>query len=372
MPDLPTRADLYQIGRGYVLTRARRIDPGRVDVLGSDVNLFVGTQSVVAYSIIKQLAYRIGALLLDSALGDDLDRYAWDRYQLPRKGASPALGTVRFYRSSFAAGGGTIPVNTLLKTATGSAYITTTSATFGATTLDAVTANVRATQAGKATEVGANQIVKFDNVGALWDTTLQVNNDSTTAGGEDVEDDDTFRNRIRNFWLTARRGVLSAIEFGATSVAGVVSAQAVEALNTLGQPARVVNLYIADSSGVASQALAQQVQVALGDYRAAGIAVLVQTSIPELVSIVLELTFAAGTDTVTLGENIRAAVVEFVNSLPVNGTLYFAQLGAVLQRFADSGLIVNQSTIVSPIGDLVPSLGQTLRATLDTVTLEGD
>jgi len=196
-----------------------------------------------------------------------------------------------------------------------------------------------------------------------------VNNDSTTAGGEDVEDDDTFRNRIRNFWLTVRRGVLSAIEYGATSVPGVVSAQAVEALNSFGQPARIVNLYIADSSGVASQALANQVAVSLGDYRAAGIAVVITTSMPQIISISLALTFAAGTDTVALSENIRAAIVEFVNSLPVNGTLYLIQLGAVLQRFANSGLIVGESSIASPVGDVVPTLGQTIRTQINYVTL---
>jgi uncharacterized phage protein gp47/JayE len=367
--DLPSRSDLYAIGRGYVLDRARRIDPGRVDVLGSDVNLFVGSQSVVAYAIIKQLAYRIGALLLDSAEGDDLDRYAWDRYQLPRSGASPALGSVRFFRSAFTAGGGSILAGTVLKTLTGVTYVTLETATFGATTLDGVVVDVRATQAGKSSEVGANQVRKFDNAQAIFDPTIQVNNDSTTAGGEDVEDDDTFRNRIRNFWLTVRRGVLSAIEFGATSVPGVVSAQAVEALNTVGQPARVVNLYIADSSGVASLALARQVLVSLGDYRAGGIAVIVSTSLPQIVPIVLALTFAAGTDTLTLSENVRAAVVEFVNSLPVNGPLYTIQLGAVLQRFADSGLIVNESAISTPVGDVVPAVGRTLRTTLDQVTL---
>src|SRR5260221_476101 len=88
------------------------------------------------------------------------------------------------------------------------------------------------------------------------DATLQVTNPLTTAGGEDVEDDDTFRARIRDFWRTARRGILAAIEFGAKTVPGVVSAQAVEALSVGAAPARVVNLYIADSSGVSSEALA--------------------------------------------------------------------------------------------------------------------
>jgi uncharacterized phage protein gp47/JayE len=367
--DLPSRSDLYSIGRAYLLARAKRIDPGQVDVLGSDSNLFVGSQSVVAYALVKQLGYRISALLLDGAVGEDLDRYAYDRYQIARKGASSALGTVRFFRLSSALGAGTILAGTVLKTLGGITYTLVTNATFGPTQTDLVFADVRASQAGKATEVGANQIRGFQNQQALFDPSVQVTNDLTTAGGEDVEDDDTFRNRIRDFWLNARRGVLSAIENGALSVAGVVSAQAVEAITTGGQPARVVNLYIADSSGVASVALANQVLSALDEYRAGGIAVLVSTSIPELVSIVLSLTFSGSVDTVTLSQLIQAAVVSFVNSLPVNGPLYVGQLYSLLQRYASQGLVVNQSSIVAPAGDVVPSLGQTLRTLPANVTV---
>jgi uncharacterized phage protein gp47/JayE len=368
VPDLPTRADLFLLGSDYVTQRAKRIDPSQVNVEGSDVNLFVGSQAVVAFTIVKQLAYRINALLLDGAEGDDLDRYAYDRYKLTRKGASAALGTVRFFRQSAALGAGSIPIGTTVRSLTGIEYITYTTATFGGSDLDNITCFVRATQAGKASQVGANQIRQFANVQALFDPTIQVTNDAATAGGEDAEDDDTFRNRIRDFWLTARRGVLAAIEFGAKTVPGVVSAMAVEALNPFGQPARVVNLYIADSSGVASAALAQQVSFALDDFRAGGIAVLVFPSLPQIVPVQLRLAFISGVDTLSLKTQIQAAVVEFINSLPVNGPLYLIQLGSVLQRFVQDGLIVANTTIVVPTGDVFPSNGQTLRTTPDQVT----
>lgn len=366
--DAPSRSDLFSIGRSYVLDRATRIDPTQVDVSGSDVNIFVGSQSVVAYQVVKQLAYSCASLLLDGAIGEWLDRLAWDRFQLLRKGASSALGTVRFYRASFALGAGSVAAGSVVRTMTNIEYVLLTPALFGASQLDGATANVRASQAGKATQVGANAIVQIANVGSLFDPTLKVNNDAATAGGEDPEDDDTFRNRIRSFWLSARRGILAAIVQGATSVPGVVSAVAVEALNSLGQPARVVNLYISDSSGVASRALAQQVSATLDDWRAGGIAVLVQTSLPQLVNLVLSLTFRGNVDTVSLTQAVQAAVVEFVNSLPVNGTLYVGQLFSVLQRFASAGLVPNLSSVVAPAGDLVPALGQTLRTLPQNVT----
>lgn len=369
MADLPTRLDLYATGRDFVLQRAKKIDPGQVDVLGSDVNIFVGSNSVVADKVVKQLGYSVSRLFLDGARGTDLDRLAFDRYTELRKGASAALGQVAFTRPGIAAGGGVIAIGTKLKSRTGVEYITTTSATFGALDIGPVFANVRAVQAGKITQVGANAITQFSSPGDLWDRTLQVNNPETTAGGEDAEDDDTFINRVRKFWTTARRGILAAIEQGALSVPGVVSAMAIEATTTGGQPARVVNLYIADSSGVASQALAQQVALALNDYRAGGIYVSINTSIPFIVPIILSLTFNAGVDTVTLTDTIRAAVVEFVNTLPVNGTLYVNQLAAVLQRYNQDGLVPSDTSIVSPTADLLPAIGQTLRTVLQSVTV---
>jgi len=368
--DLPTRLDLYALGRNYMVTRAKRIDPKKVDVLGTDANIFVGSQSVVAAKLIDQLAQGINSLLLDGAQDDDLDRYALDRYDLLRKGASPAVGSVRFFRSSSALGAGSIPIGTRLNTSGNVEFITTSVANFGLTDLQS-TCDVRAVQAGKATEVGANTIRKIEQSQLLWDQSIQVTNDETTAGGEDREDDDTFKKRIRNFWNTARRGILAAIEFGALTVPGVVSAQAVEAITNGTQPARVVNLYIADSSGVASNALTAQVQVALLDYRAGGIAVIIFNSIPLIASVSLALQFQAGVDTQTLSDNIRAAVVEFVNSLPVNGPLYVADIFSVLRRFVPDGLIQNQSSIVTPVGDLIPPVGQTIRTTLANVLVNG-
>jgi len=228
-------------------------------------------------------------------------------------------------------------------------------------------ANVRAVVAGKASQVSFNGLRRFLRPDTLFDPTLFVTNDAPTAHGEDQEEDDDFRNRVRQFWRTARRGVLDAIEFGALSVPGVFSAQAIEVLTTGNTPARAVNLYISDSTGVASDVLAQQVSVRLLDYRAGGIAVIINTSLPLIVDISLVLTFRANVDTVTLSDQIRAAVVEFINSLPVNGPLYVGELFSVLRRFAPDGLIVNQGSIVAPVGDLIPSVGQTLRTTLANV-----
>lgn len=369
MPDLPTRLDLYALGRDYVLQRARKIDPVIIDYEGSDVNIIVGSTSVMAYHVVRHLGYRFNALLLDGADGEDLDRLAFDRYQLFRKGASPAVGVVRITRGALTFGAGSIPIGTKILSTGGAEYITTTLATMGSGDFT-TRANVRAVNAGKASQVGAATLRRFKTPGSLWDNTLTVTNEAATAHGEDVETDDLFRNRCRQFWKTARRGILAAIEAGALSVPGIVSAQAIEALTNGTQPARVVNLFISDGTGVASDVKGQEVQVSLLDYRAGGIAVILFTSLPLIAEIRLRLTFRANVDTVGLTDQIRAAVVEFVNSLPVNGPLYVGELFSVLRRYRPDGLIVTQDSIVAPVGDLIPDAGQTIRTTLANVTVE--
>jgi len=364
--DLPSRLDLFNIGRDFVVQRARKLDPAQVDILGSDVNIVVGSSSVVADAVVKQLTARVAALTLDGSDDEDLDRYAFDKYQLVRKGASPAKGPARIFRTSFTGGAGTVPIGTKVVTDSGFEYVTTSVASFGATDLES-RANIRASEAGKAAQVGANAIKRFQKPTELFDATLQVTNDAATAGGEDAEDDDLFRERIRNYWRTARRGILEAIAFGALEVPGVVSAQAIEVLTTGNAPARLVVLYIADSTGVASDALAEDVRVALNDYRAGGIQVLISTSLPLIVDIQLRLRFKANVDTVTLTDNVRSAIVAFVNSLPVNGTLYRGDLYSVLRRYVEDGLLMDDGSIVSPVGDLIPDVGQTLRTTLTNV-----
>ncbi len=369
MPDLVTRADLYSIGRNYIRGRATKIDPAVIDVEGSDANLVVGSTSFMAAQTIKQLGYATARMFLDGCEGDDLDRWAFDRYQMLRKGAAPARTSLTLARPTVLGGAGSIVAGTRVSTLTGIEYITTAVAAFGASTTSVTGVRARAVQAGKATQVAKNTIAKFSLPQTIFDPTITVDNPDAAAGGENKEDDDLFKGRIRTFWRNARRGTLGAIEQGALEVPGVVSARTIEALTSGGLPARVVNLYFGDSSGVASDALADEVRVELEDWRAGGIAVLLWTSIPLSVDISLVLKFAANVDTYTLAENIRAAIVEFVNSLPVNGTLVVGQLFSVLQRFESDGLIVNEDAIVAPVGDLIPDVGQTIRITPENVSV---
>ena len=366
--DALTRLDLYQIGRAYLLAKAKNIDPSTVDTAGSDANLFIGSQSFVAAACIQQLKDRFAALFIASARGDDLYRLLWDRFKLPLKGASPSVGSFRFYRMTTAAGAGTVPIGTKLSSLVGNQYLTTSTATFGPNDYEA-TCDIRSLAAGNQFVDGENQIRTIQQTSSLFDSSLLGTNDTPTAGGDNREQDDSYRNRGFNFWLTARRGTLKAIAYGAQSVAGISSAYAVEAVNSSSQPARVCMVYIADPAGQANSQLAAIVQPVLDDYRAGGIQAPVVLTVPLIVSIQLQLAFAANVITAPLTELIRQAIVSFVNSTPTSQPLYRGGLHTVLARFQRNGLIPNDSSIITPTGDLVPAVGETIRTTLANVTL---
>jgi hypothetical protein len=364
--DFPTFADLFAVARRHILQRATRITPEQVDVEGTDVNIIGASAARVGYEVIKQLIQKVNTLLLDGAVDDDLDRYAFDRYQLPRKGAANAVSPIRFFRNATGLAG-SVPVGQKVFSLTGIEYVTTTEAVFSASDAEQP-AQVRAIKAGKEQQVGANAIRRIDNPSGLFDPDLQVTNDVKAAGGEPRESNEVFRERIRDFWIAARRGTKGAIEFGAKQAEGVESSQAQEVLTPDAQPARVVVLHVADGSGVSNTVLGARSLLELEEFRAAGIAVVPSNSVPQIVDIVLKLTFLAGTDTADLTEKIRAAVVSYMSTLPVNATLYRQSLATVLSRFVRDGYVPSEDSIVEPTGDLVPVLGKTLRTTSANVT----
>ena len=363
--DLPTRTDLLNLARTYITTRAKNIDPKQVDVLGSDVNLFVGSMSVVAYELVSQLAAAVSKLLVNGADGEDLDRLAWDRYQLLRKPASPSYAWVRFDRLAYTAGPGIVPVSTRLQNNVGIDYITLTSGTMAATDLASALVSVRSIQAGKSNQAAAGTIKKISDIASLWDKTLTVTNPEASSFGSDVELDDDFRGRILAYWLTARRGTLQAIEQGALATPGIASASAVEELSGGAQPARLVTLCIADADGMSSG----NITVDLEESRAAGIQVILNRSTPLYVNVVLSLKFLAGKETDLIKDAVRTAMVGTVNRSTTNGTLFRANLFETLKSFAGDGLIPSEDSIVEPAGDLVPATGMTIRTTLDRVTV---
>jgi len=373
MPDLPTFSDLFDVfaeeiqARGETKPVGQRFSPSEIYTPGSDINLIGAGAAAMAEDVIRTLGEELLALTLDGAENEELDRWGGDRYSttVPRKAATPAVGTVQFTRPTTAAGAVVQPSGSIVRTSGGVRVETLAAASFGAGSLGPVNVPARAVEAGTAGNVDENTITAF--VSAKTDPALLVTNPDVFAGGDDTETDERFKARLRAFFAAARRGVLAAIEFGALTVPGLRQAAAVELVSLpLGVPNGLVRIYVADAQGRANADLVALVETALLDFRGAGIVADVLAAVPYYQAIELDLDFATGVDTVAAFDAVAATIVARVNALAPGATLLRSRIVTAAESI--TGVIVPDGAVVVPAGDVVPTANQVIRTRRDLVT----
>lgn len=381
MPDFPTFRDLFRVARDEVLARNSSMTREVVEREGSDANALVAAGVAVGDDNIGDVARVEAGFYVASAVGTTLDKRAWDRYQLVRNAAAPAVVNITFTSTTPAAANGTIPIGFRVATSDGREFKTT------AATVYPLGSTGPITVAAQSSLAGANQQVVAGGINSIVDTftnqppDLVVTNLLASAGAADGELDDSLQNRCRNFYATARRGTLKAIEQGALAVAGCQSAKAFEPVDYNGYPARIVNLVVADAFteqlvdasavppayAAQSAAFAATVQAGLNDVRAAGIHVNVILGVVSLLGVTLVLRFDSGVDQVSVALRARNAVVEYVNGLQPGAPFVPADALNALRKV--SGLIVTGAEIASPAGVVVPTQLQVLRTYLGLVLI---
>lgn len=354
MADLPSRQDLFAVGRRTVRTTSGlRINPRVIDVQGSDLNLVIGASSVMGEEVVARLAGCIRGLFVETAREDALDRVAFDRYGLTRFPATPATVDISLSRPTAAGGAGTYPAGSRIRTETGTEFAIDNDIVFGASDLTKE-GTASALVAGPGGNVVAGAINAF--VDQPFDTTLTVVNPTGAAGGINEESDALFRGRIRDFFPTVRRGTLGAIEFGARQVPGIAVATAFEVQDIVNGsfiPAAGVQLIVADAQGGISSVLLQNVIDTLIDFRAAGIPVFVTGGTIINQAVTWDIDFDAGVDTVSVSESIRAVTVATAQFLNPGETLFRSSLIASARQVP--GAIVRDTSLVVPVGDVVPN-----------------
>lgn len=377
MADLPSREDLFQAGarevfrRSETRTRAQRVNPQAVFTPGTDINIILAACSAMGDEVTRHLSLRLAALYLDSAEREDLDRLVTDRFSrdLVRKQAAPAVVTLTFTRPipPSSGAGGSLNVGTKIRTKGGTEFTLVTSATFAAASSGPVTAVGQAVLSGEAGNVPIGSIVEFSQ--PPFDPAIIVTNAEPAAGGTDVETDANYRSRARDFYRAARRGILAAIEFGALTVPGVYAAVAEELLDPSGLPNGIVRVYISDKGGQSNQVLAAAVRRALLEFRAAGIIVDVLTTVPAFESIAYTLAFRVGTDQQAAIQQLKALTVNAVNLLAPQEPLQRSMLFALARSIP--GAVVSEQAVTTPTGDVLPGIAQTIRTSMDRVTVNG-
>lgn len=377
---LPTFRDMFRTARDEVLSRNTNLSREAVEREGADANAIVATGAAMADEVMMQLADGLAGAFLDSAERGALDRLVFDRYGLVRLPAANALVSVQFTTTAANPAVFAIPAQTLLTTADGVQFITTSAAVFAAGSTGPVLVTARSVLAGADQQVRKNTITQIvaPITGAPSD--LVVNNPLASSGAADEEKDDGLRSRARNFFVNVRAGTIRAIEAGALAVAGVKKAKVFEVLDTDGRPARMLLLMVTDAYTellaesnevpVAYQAQSQQLAVSvlngLSDVRAAGIYVHIQVAQVVLLSVRLSLQFRAGANVDEVAMRARAAIVNVINSTAPGTPVTLAAMRAALRGVP--GLAYSGDEIVSPAGNVVPTGLQAIRTQLAFVT----
>jgi uncharacterized phage protein gp47/JayE len=369
---LPTRAGLFSRGAEEILARSELRPPGQrfsreaIYTEGTDLNIILAAASAMGDEVTRALAERIAALYLDSAEGEDLDRLVTDRFSptIVRKQPSSAVAVLSFSRSSGSFAGVSMNIGSRFRTTRGTEFELSQVMALPAGSSGPVTAQARAVQAGSAGNAAVGTITQF--VTTPPDPALVVTNLEPAAGGAEGETDAALRARARDFFRTARRGTLGAIEFGALTVGGVVRATAIENTDPFGVPDGRVDLFIADTAGNANQALVNAVNVALMEYRGAGVWVRTVAGVPVFVPIQLRLRYRSNVDTAAAWQSVVFLLTSAINTLGPGQTLERSLIMSLCRQVY--GVIVLDDAVASPAGDLVPTAGQSIKTSADLIT----
>lgn len=369
MATAPTFEDLFETGVRQILISPTRYNAQIAREPGSDVNVALGWSAAMA----DELARYFQTLFAEAHLGtaalvssESLQRWVYDRYQLTKRDEQAAVATLELRRTDTSEGF-TIEAGSQFGTADGVIFRTINDVAFAQGQAGPLFVVATAEQTGVGGKVAASTIVEV--ISRLDDDSVTVTNPEPSAGGTDEESDSEFESRARDFFLTGRRGTLSAIQAGALDTPGVSDAQTVELLDPeSGNPFFRGQTIIADPDGQANSALADRVRENLAEFRGLGVPVTVVAGVPLFVEIVISgLSFKAGVTTTNVLGAARRSILGVVNSLAPSERLEVASIFSALK--AVDGLIVPDSAIEQPAGDLVPDVGRVIRTSLDRISL---
>lgn len=361
MAELPTFQELYDAAKAEMQSRK----PELTDfVEGSVLDAVAGAGAALADEVARVNADLFAGLFFDTASGPALGLLAFDRLGLTRKAATRAAGTVRWTRGS-GVGAYTIPAATRFRATVGDETVVVASTSPVVLLASETSVDVPALAAitGRASNLAAGTVTEIlDVVGA--DSGATCTNPQPFAGGAPAESDEAFRDRIRRYYGTLRRGTVAALKTGALSVPGV-SYVAVDESDV--EDSGVVYVYVGDPDARANDTLADQVLDELEAWRAAGVQVVVLGSTREEVALTLTVYVERGTDQDAAGEAIRAGVVGYGDTLAPSVP---ARLSRVEKAAHDSYDQVVAVRVTSHTADISPAAVQNaIRFTQDAISL---
>ena len=371
--DLPTRQDLYEIARAELLAGNTLLSPDEVDTEGSDAHAILQSIATLGSVLLRQMILATRPLRGTTAQGEELDEWAWDRFRMRRLPGTPSTTPLVFSRTDTAVDQ-EVPAGTSVSGG-GVTFLTIETGVLPAGDSE-VTVDAVCTVAGVSGNVPAGTLQTIDD--DIPGAELSVGQPEPAQGGADDEKTEAFRERVGQFWLSAQRGTLKALEYGARDDPSVAFAVAVELLHGDGTPAGPSEVLV---SGADQQqlnpALVERVRERMEEWRCLGLPLQVVSAEPVEVPITWRVAYRAGLPggTTAARNRLRDATVAAVNSLRASETLEVAILYAAAKSVP--GVIVygpdradgKAPSLVEPAGDIVPETHQVLRTTRAKVTI---
>lgn len=311
--------------------------------------VFLWLQAILAQILMLTRAATSSGADLDSFFGD------FFFYRLP---AVSATGAVTFARATPTLQA-VVPIGQLVSTGPGGIqFLVTTDATNAAYNANlggyvlapavaSVTVPVAALVAGAAGNVLANTITSFVSPISGVDT---VTNSAALTSGADAETDTSFRSRFQDYIIGLRRGTVAAIRAAVLATRQGLSCVILENTKAdLTTDNGYLTIVVDDGTGTPSTPILNAAASAVDLVRAAGIRFGVIAPVVQNNTIVLTAVSLDSTKHAADIAAATAAILAYVNTLPVGGTLVWARLYQVAfdssaNIIGITGLLLNGAT----------------------------
>ncbi len=319
--------------------------------------LFQGFASVCLW-LQWLIAQVLSMTRLATSQGADVDSFVGD-FGLARLPATFATGSVTFSRYS-ASGTALVMPGAQVKTADGSqpfvVVTDTTNAAWSAALggyavadgVGGVAVPVQAVNAGTQGNVQANTITLIASAIPGIDT---VTNPASFAGALDAESDAALRTRFQGYIQGLAKSTTAALGAAIGQVQQGLSYAILEGVPGSGQ----VTVTVDDGSGAPGAALLGSVTAAVGAVRAAGVQAIVQGPSVADTTVAFTLNVAAGASKPAVAATIAAALLTYVDLLPVGASLALSNV--IAQAYAAApGMVASIEGVLLNGGtaDIVP------------------
>jgi len=345
-------------------------------VLEDMVNWMIATQSkvtdfnegAVIRSFLEAIGYEIEQLYIRTRVGFDesLPSIPFYAFDFVRKVGQKSSGSIIFSRSG-TTGEITIPIGSLVATADGTQFETTSTGTIENGNQDSNSVSIMATEAGSESNVPANTIIVIITPISGVET---VDNSSATSGGLNQETDEEFVKRFKEYIEGLGQSNESGLITGAKKVTGIRSASTVEHFPP--SSSYNVSVYIDDGAGNAPQALIDAALLKLKGlgttdnpgYKAAGIniRVLAPSKVTQDVTVTIE--DDGKLSEATMEYNIELAITNYINNLVLGDDIIRNML--IKAIMAVDGVV--DITLTTPADNITINYNQIARVGTITIT----